>query len=136
MGSSGASFVEVESPGLARRNRIPDGYPMGAPDPVLRRGRAGVSCIPREGRTTLAEAVDYRRECSAHDSPISVGPKSSGTSGLGHLDSQPGGRHDLVCQLESVAPTPLAPTIPITSCVGNNPAFISAWPISQAFSFG
>ena len=31
---------------------------------------------------------------------------------------------------------PLAPTIPITSCVGNNPAFISAWPISQAFSFG
>ena len=31
---------------------------------------------------------------------------------------------------------PLAPTIPITNCVGNNPAFISAWPISQAFSFG
>ena len=31
---------------------------------------------------------------------------------------------------------PLAPTIPITSCVGNNLAVISAWPISQAFSFG
>jgi hypothetical protein len=31
---------------------------------------------------------------------------------------------------------PLAPTIPITSCAGSNPALSSAWPNSQAFSFG
>lgn len=39
-------------------------------------------------------------------------------------------------QVATVGVSPLAPTIPITSCAGNNPAFISAWPISQAFSFG
>jgi hypothetical protein len=34
---------------------------------------------------------------------------------LRHLDDHPGSRHDRVVQLESVAATPLAPTIPTRS---------------------
>src|ERR1035437_1003238 len=47
--------------------------------------------------------------------------------------NQPG---TTIRHLGTAGSNPVAPTSPITCCIGNNPAFTNAWPNSQAFSLG